>query len=68
MERRDAGGLQLSTDSNSTHSILAACWHMLQTGELYNDPGGDYFHRRNPDRAARRLVRQLEALGHHVTL
>jgi transposase len=50
------------------HSILTAAWHMLQTGELYRDLGGDYFTRQNPDRTTRRLVRQLEALGHHVTL
>ena len=50
------------------HSILTAAWHMLQTGELYRDLGGDYFTRQNPDRLTRRLVRQLEALGHHVTL
>lgn len=50
------------------HSILAACWHMLQTGELYHDLGGDYFARRNPEQTTRRLIRQLEALGHHVTL
>jgi hypothetical protein len=41
---------------------------MLQTGELYRDIGGDYFTRRNPDRLTKRLVRQLEALGHTVTL
>jgi transposase len=50
------------------HSILTAAWHMLQTGELYRDLGGDYFTRQNPDRLTRRLIRQLEALGHHVTL
>jgi transposase len=50
------------------HSILTAAWHMLHTGELYNDLGGDYFTRQTPDRTARRLVRQLEALGHNVTL
>jgi transposase len=50
------------------HSILTAAWHMLQTGELYRDPGGDYFIRQNPDRQTKRLVRQLEALGHQVTL
>ena len=50
------------------HSILTAAWHMLQNGELYNDLGGDYFARQNPDRLTRRLVRQLEALGHSVTL
>jgi hypothetical protein len=27
------------------HSILTAAWHMLQTGELYRDLGGDYFSR-----------------------
>ena len=50
------------------HSILCACWHMLATGELYNDLGGEYFQRRDPERATKRLVRQLEALGHSVTL
>ena len=50
------------------HSILTAAWHMLTNGELYNDLGGDYFIRQNPDRITKRLVRQLEALGHCVTL
>ena len=50
------------------HSILTAAWHMLQTGELYRDLGGDYFTRKNPDRVTKRLVRQLQALGHGVTL
>jgi len=50
------------------HSILIACWHMLSTGELYNDLGGDYFRKRDPERITKRLVAQLESLGHHVTL
>jgi len=50
------------------HSILCACWHMLTTGELYREAGGDYYTRRDPERATRRLVAQLERLGHHVTL
>jgi len=50
------------------HSILVAAWHMLQTGETYTDPGGDYFQRRDPERATKRLVAQLERLGHTVTL
>ena len=50
------------------HSILVACWHMLTTGELYCDPGPDYFQRRDPERATRRLILQLERLGHRVTL
>jgi transposase len=50
------------------HSILLAAWHMLHTGETYTDPGGDYYLRRDPERATRRLVAQLERLGHTVTL
>ncbi|MDQ6806249.1 MAG: transposase [Actinomycetota bacterium] len=48
------------------HSILTAAWHMLQTGELYRDLGGEYFIRQNPDRLTKRLVRQLQAHRHHV--
>ena len=50
------------------HSIIVACWHMLRTGELYRDLGGDYFTLRDPERATRRLVARLEELGHCVTL
>jgi hypothetical protein len=25
------------------HQMLCACWHMLSTGELYADLGGDYY-------------------------
>jgi transposase len=50
------------------HSILIACWHMLSTGELYHDLGGDYYHKRDPEKVTKRLVAQLEALGHHVLL
>jgi len=50
------------------HAILCAIWHMLSTGELYRDLGGDYFRKRDPARQTRRLVAQLEHLGHKVTL
>jgi transposase len=50
------------------HSILVTAWHMLTTGELYRDPGGDYFARRDPERTTKRLVAQLERLGHTVIL
>lgn len=39
-----------------------------RTGETYRDLGGDYFTNRDPERQTRRLVAQLERLGHHVTL
>jgi transposase len=50
------------------HSMLVATWHILTTGEVYRDPGGDYFARRDPERQTRRLVAHLEKLGHVVTL
>ena len=50
------------------HSIICACWHMLTTGETYRDLAGDYFRRRDPERHTKRLVAQLERLGHTVTL
>ncbi len=50
------------------HSMLIAAWHMLSTGEVYTDPGADYFTRRDPQRTTRRLIAQLERLGHTVTL
>jgi hypothetical protein len=37
-------------------------WHILRTGDLYRDPGGDHFANRDPRRTTRRLVAQLEAL------
>jgi len=50
------------------HSILIAYWHMFKTGEVYRDLGGDYFQRRDPAKATKRLVAKLQALGHTVTL
>ena len=34
----------------------------------YRDQGSDYFTRLDPDKQTRRLVAQLERLGHIVTL
>ena len=39
------------------HSIICAIWHMLTTGELYHDLGGDYFRKRDPERQTKRLDR-----------
>jgi transposase len=50
------------------HKILTAIWHMSRTGELYNDPGPDFYTHLHPGRAQRRAVRELEALGYTVTL
>jgi len=50
------------------HAMLTAIWHMGTTGELYSDPGADYFTRLHPDRAKKRAIHQLQAMGYHVTL
>jgi transposase len=51
------------------HSILIAAYHILKDDVAYHDLGPDYFTRRaDPDRLAKRLVAQLERLGHTVTL
>ena len=51
------------------HSILIAAYHILKDDVPYQDLGGDYFTRRaDPNRIAKRLVAQLERLGHTVTL
>jgi transposase len=50
------------------HDMLTAIWHMARTGELYRDPGGDYFTRLRPERTKTRAIRELEGLGFNVTL
>jgi transposase len=50
------------------HDMLTAIWHMAQTGELYRDPGSDFFTRLRPQRVKNRAIRELEALGYNVSL
>jgi transposase len=51
------------------HSILVIAYHVLQRGRPYAELGPDYLLLRdNAEAYASRLVRQLERLGHKVTL
>lgn len=51
------------------NTMLAICWHLLSTGQVYQDLGPDHFDRHDDrDAQARRLSRRLEALGYQVTL
>jgi transposase len=51
------------------HSILVIAYHVLERDRPYQELGEDYFHRcRSGEAYAKRLVRQLERLGHKVTL
>jgi transposase len=50
------------------HSILTAIWHMLRNGEVYHDPGADYYTRIDPQKAKNKAIRQLRALGYEVVV
>jgi transposase len=50
------------------HTILIATWNMITTEATYNDPGSDYYTRRNPDKAKNRAIDQLHKMGYTVTL
>ncbi len=50
------------------HAMLIAAWNMLTGGEFYRDPGPDFYTRIDPGKAKARAVKQLEALGYHVTI
>jgi hypothetical protein len=51
------------------HSILIGAYHILNENVPYHELGADYFdHRRTCDQRTKRLVRQLEQLGHKVAL
>lgn len=63
-KRRGTGRAQVAV----AHSILVSAWHMLTNGEPYQDLGADWLARRNDEAHTRRLVAQLERLGHTVQL
>jgi hypothetical protein len=50
------------------HLILVIAWHLLTDDCDHQDLGGDYFIRRDADRARQRAVAQLQAPGYHITL
>ncbi|MGY1829052.1 hypothetical protein ACI8AA_01340 [Geodermatophilus sp. SYSU D01180] len=50
------------------HSILVSAYFMLRRDEPYRDLGPDWLARRNDEAHTRRLVAQLEKLGHTVVL
>jgi transposase len=50
------------------HSMLVATFHVLDQRVPYADLGADWFQKRRPDAHARRLARQIEALGYRVSI
>jgi transposase len=62
--RRGMGRAQVAV----AHSMLVSGYWMLKRDEPYHDLGADWHNRRNNEAHTRRLVAQLERLGHTVTL
>jgi hypothetical protein len=50
------------------HQILEIAYYIMRDGVTYEELGADYFNRHYAERAIRRHVRQLEALGFRVTI
>lgn len=51
------------------HTLVVIIGHVLHEGRVYEELGADYFERRNDTAARQRyLVRELEKLGHRVSL
>ncbi len=50
------------------HAILIAIWNMITNGVFYDDLGGDYYTRLNPDKTKQRALNQLRQMGYDVTL
>lgn len=50
------------------HSIVVILHHVIRTGQAFVDLGQHYFQERDRASITRRAVRQLERLGHTVTL
>lgn len=50
------------------HQILEIAYFIMRDAVTYDELGADYFDRRHAERAVRRHVRHLEALGYRVTI
>jgi transposase len=62
--RRGMGRAQVAV----AHSMLVSAYWMLTRDEPYHDLGADWHSRRNNEAHTRRLVLQLERLGHTVII
>jgi transposase len=50
------------------HSLLVIIYHLLQDGVPYEERDDAFFEERDRQLLEKRLIRQLERLGHQVTL
>ncbi len=52
----------------TAHQILIIAFHILRDGTNYQERGGDYFDRINPERTRQRLTNRLQRLGWEVVM
>ncbi|MGW4995533.1 transposase [Streptomyces mirabilis] len=45
------------------HKLAIAIWHVLHDDVPYRDLGADYFTKRDPERAMRRMIKEANSLG-----
>ena len=64
LKRRGMGRAQVAV----AHSMLVSAYWMLKRDEPYHDLGADWHRRRSAEAHTRRLVAQLEHLGHTVII
>ena len=64
LKRRGMGRAQVAV----AHSMLVSAYWMLKRDEPYHDLGADWHRRRSEEAHTRRLVAQLERLGHTVII
>lgn len=50
------------------HHVLAIAYYLMRDEVTYHELGADYYTRHDRERATRRYLRQLQALGYRVTL
>jgi hypothetical protein len=50
------------------NAMLIADWNMLHIGKTFNEPDGDFYSKRRPEKAKRRAIDQLRNMGFTVTI
>jgi transposase len=50
------------------HAMVIAAWNLLVNGDLYRDPGANYYTAHQPAKTKARAINQLQSLGFKVTL
>lgn len=52
----------------TAHQILIIAFHILRDGTTYQERGGDYYDRLNPERAKTKMIERLRRLGWDVVV